>query len=151
MSEGLYNSSVNHIAARPAHVAFTLIETMHAVEADLERALEGVGLSLAKYGVLSKLVEAGEPLNLSTLAERCSCVRSNMTQLIDRLEDEGLVQRVADPQDRRAIRAKLTDQGSSRHGDGVHALEAAERELLNRLKGPQRTMLLEALRELRST
>jgi DNA-binding MarR family transcriptional regulator len=138
------------MAARPAHVAFTLIETMHAVEMGLEKALEQVGLSLAKYGVISKLAEAGEPLNLSTLAERCSCVRSNMTQLIDRLEDEGLVQRVADPQDRRAIRARLTPLGEQRHADGVRVLEGAERELLNRLKGPQRTTLLDVLRELRS-
>ena len=142
---------MNQVAGRPAHVAFTLIETMHAVEAGLEAALEQVGLSLAKYGVLSKLAEAGEPLNLSTLAERCSCVRSNMTQLIDRLEDEGLVQRVADPQDRRAIRARVTELGQRRHADGVQALEHAEQELLNRLKGPQRATLLDALRELRST
>src|SRR5688572_18932870 len=150
MSGGLYNSPVNQIAGRPAHVAFTLIETMHAVELGLEKALEQVGLSLAKYGVISKLAEAGEPLNLSTLAERCSCVRSNMTQLIDRLEYEGLVQRVADPQDRRAIRARLTALGEQRHAEGVTALEGAEQELLNRLKGPQRATLLEMLRELRS-
>ena len=145
----MYNSHVNQVGSRPAHVAFTLIETMHAVEMGLEKALEQVGLSLAKYGVISKLAEAGEPLNLSTLAERCSCVRSNMTQLIDRLEDEGLVQRVADPQDRRAIRALLTPLGGQRHADGVRALEGAEQDLLNRLKGPQQTTLLDMLRELR--
>ena len=71
---------MNQIAQRPAHLVFSLMETMHMVEAGLERALEQVGLSLAKYRVLSTLAEADEPLNLSTLAERCSCVRSNMTQ-----------------------------------------------------------------------
>lgn len=138
------------MASRPAHVALSLIETLHTVEARLEQALEAVGLSLAKYGVLSRLAEAGEPLNLSTLAERCSCVRSNMTQLIDRLEHEGLVERHADAQDRRAIRARLTKLGERRHADGVRALEGAEQGLLNGLEASQRAALIGVLQELRA-
>jgi DNA-binding MarR family transcriptional regulator len=38
-----------------------------------------------------------------------ACVRSNITQLIDRMQAEGLVRRIPDPQDRRSVRAALTD------------------------------------------
>ncbi|MEA2693445.1 MAG: hypothetical protein QOJ16_2832, partial [Acidobacteriota bacterium] len=81
----------------PAPMAFLLIGSVHQLEARLETALGQVGLSLAKFGVIAKLVAAGEPVALGCLAERCSCVRSNMTQLVDRLEAERLVERVSDP------------------------------------------------------
>ena len=62
------------------------MQTFCTVEAGLEASLEPLGLSLAKFGALSQLAAAGEPLPLSTLAERRACVRSNITQLVDRLE-----------------------------------------------------------------
>ena len=99
--------------AAPAAMAFQVLEAAREVEARLESALGGVGLSLAKFGVLARLVEAGEPLPLGSLAERCSCVRSNMTQLVDRLETERLVERVQVPNDRRSILATLTPAASA--------------------------------------
>ena len=48
------------------------------------------------------------PISLSELAEKLTCVRSNVTQLVDRLEADGLAKRADDPADRRAVRAKVT-------------------------------------------
>lgn len=127
-----------------------LLGTLHAVEDRLEAALEPLGLSLAKLGALSHLVTAGEPLPLGTLAERCACVRSNITQLVDRLEAEKLVMRSDDPRDRRSVRAELTEEGRSRHAAGLRALGKAERQLLSHLQQEQRDSLLEALRSLKS-
>jgi DNA-binding MarR family transcriptional regulator len=129
----------------PGSLAFQVVGALHAVEARLEAALEPLGLSLAKLGALSRLVAAGEPLPLGTLAERCACVRSNITQLVDRLEAEGLVARADDPRDRRSIRAELTPEGRRRQAAGMRALEQAERELLSRLPRAQRGALLEML------
>lgn len=107
----------------------------------MEGGLAGIGLSLAKYGVLSKLVEAGEPLPLGALADRCACVRSNMTQLIDRLEAEKLVERVDDPTDRRSVRATLTAAGRARHAEAAGILREIEREVLVRLDETDRLSL----------
>jgi DNA-binding MarR family transcriptional regulator len=126
-----------------------LVGTLHAIEGRLEQALEPIGLSLAKFGVLAKLVAAGEPLPLGTLAERCACVRSNITQLVDRLEADRLVARSDDPRDRRSVRAELTAEGRARHAAGVRALQKAERDLLARLLPAQRATLLEILELLR--
>jgi DNA-binding MarR family transcriptional regulator len=125
-----------------------LLRTLHDVEVRIEAALEPIGLSLPKLGVLSKLVAAGEPLPLGTLAERCACVRSNMTQLVDRLEAEKLVSRADDPHDRRSVRAELTPQGRARHAAGVRALEKAERELFSGLSAKKQEELLGLLRSL---
>jgi DNA-binding MarR family transcriptional regulator len=133
-----------------APLAAELIGTLHAIEARLEAALEPLGLSLAKFKVLSMLVAAGEPLPLGALAERSACVRSNITQLVDRLEAEKLVARTDDPHDRRSIRAELTAEGRRRHSAGVRALEEAERNLFAGLPLPERESLLHLLRALRS-
>jgi DNA-binding MarR family transcriptional regulator len=131
-------------------LSFQLIGALHAVEGKLEAALEPLGLSIAKFGALSRLVAAGEPLPLGTLAERCACVRSNITQLIDRLEADGLVARADDPHDRRSVRAGLTDEGRRRHAAGVRALQQAEGEILSRLPSEQGETLLGLLAVLRS-
>ncbi len=119
-----------------------VIGAAHGLEARIERALGEVGLSMAKFGVLSRLVEAGEPLTLSALADRCSCVRSNITQLIDRLQHEKLVERVADPTDRRSIRASLTRLGRETFERGEQAFQQAELHALDGLSADDRSELL---------
>ncbi len=120
---------------------FALIHAGRALEARLEKALGDVGLSVAKHGVLRLLVEAGEPLPLGDLAARQCCVRSNMTQLVDRLEAEGLVKRVADPEDRRVIRAALTPEGERRAAAGTQEIERVRREFEATLPDAERSML----------
>lgn len=101
---------------------------------------------MAKFGVLSRLVEAGEPLTLGSLAERCSCVRSNITQLVDRLQVEKLVERVADPTDRRSIRASLTRLGRETFERGEQAFRQAEHLALDGLSTDDRSELLRLAR-----
>jgi DNA-binding MarR family transcriptional regulator len=133
----------------PGALTYEVTGTLNAMVGRLETALEPLGLSLAKLGVLSKLVAAGEPLPLRLLAEECGCVRSNITQLVDRLEAEKLVRRADDPKDRRSIRAELTAEGKSRHAAGVRALKKAEDELFAPLAAADRKNLLALLRSLR--
>ena len=117
---------MNRTATNADPVMFSLLQAAHALEERLESALADVGLSLAKYGVVSQLARAGEPLALSELAMRQSCVRSNMTQLIDRLEADGLVRRVDDPSDRRSVRAAITRLGEERAAAGARLIRKAE-------------------------
>jgi len=76
-------------------------------------------------------------------------VRSNITQLVDRLESDKLVRRADDPKDRRSILAELTPEGRARHAAGLRALEAAEKEFFAPLPERQRKHLVELLRSLR--
>ena len=133
----------------PGALAKEITVTLHTIEGRLEAALEPLGLSLAKFGLLSTLVASGEPLPLRLLAEQCSCVRSNITQLVDRLEADKLVRRADDPKDRRSILAELTPEGRSRHAAGLRVLEAAEKQLFAPLPERQRKNLIEMLKSLR--
>ncbi len=129
---------------------FQVVGALQDVDHRLEHALEPIGLSMAKFGVLARLATAGEPLPLSTLAERCACVRSNITQLVDRLEAERLVARTPDPRDRRSTRAELTAEGRRRYEEGLKVLESAERQVFAGLAETQRDELLRLLRALRA-
>ena len=122
-------------------VMFSLLEAAHALEQRLEAALAEVGLSMAKYGVVSELASAGEPLALSELAARQSCVRSNMTQLIDRLETDGLVRRVDDPADRRSVRAAITRLGQERAAAGARAMRRVEEDFAASIPPRDRAVL----------
>ena len=82
---------------------FGLLGAARALEARLEASMADVGLSMAKFGVLRTLAAADDPLTLTELASCQRCVRSNITQLVDRLEADGLVKRVDDSSDRRSI------------------------------------------------
>jgi DNA-binding MarR family transcriptional regulator len=129
---------------------FQVVGVLQDVGHRLEHALEPVGLSVAKFGVLARLAVAGEPLPLGTLAERCACVRSNITQLVDRLEAERLVARAPDPRDRRSTRAELTEEGRRRYEEGLKAIEAAEQQVFAGLPEEERAQLLRLLRGLRT-
>jgi DNA-binding MarR family transcriptional regulator len=117
----------------------------HALEKRFEDALGKVGLSSPKFSALTHLVQAGEPLSLSECAERMTCVRSNITQLMDRLEADGLVQRLEDPADRRAVRAALTSLGVQRQAAGAQEVEKVQKEFAKMLSGIDQVALKRAL------
>ena len=117
------------------HFTFSILHAAKAIEDRIEGALGTVGLSMAKHSALSRLEEAREPMSLSELAEKLSCVRSNITQLIDRLEADGLVRRVADPDDRRSVRAELTELGREKQAAGAEELAKVQQALSSQV-GP---------------
>ena len=126
-----------------------LLDAARAVEARAEGALAEVGLSLAKLGALRHLVLAAQPLTLSHLAERHCCGKSNVTQLVDRLEADGFVARVADPDDRRTIRAAVTDSGRAAYARANGLLAELEHTIDTRLGAAPRAELARQLRTLR--
>jgi DNA-binding MarR family transcriptional regulator len=129
-------------------LAFRVIGAAHEVEGRLEGALGAVGLSLAKLNVLKALADAEEPLPLGHLADRCCCVRSNITQLVDRLEAERLVERLPDPADRRSVRAALTAAGRERHAEAVRIVGETERQVFAGLGEEDRQALTRLLSRL---
>jgi DNA-binding MarR family transcriptional regulator len=136
--------------SRAKRVTCLLLQVAHLVEKRLEEALDKVELSGPKFGALSKLMEADEPLTLSELAEQMTCVRSNITQLVDRLEADGLVRREDDPNDRRGVRASITPLGRERYTAGLQRIEEVQEasmgKALSELDGEALQRVLEALK-----
>ncbi|HXT70117.1 MAG TPA: MarR family transcriptional regulator [Vicinamibacterales bacterium] len=112
---------------------FAVLHTSSVLESRVETKLADIGLSLAKLAALHRLSEAGESLPLGQLAERLSCVKSNVTQLVDRLEADGLVSRAGDPNDRRSRLAVLTDAGRDAYQKGRQIQIETEQALFGAL------------------
>jgi DNA-binding MarR family transcriptional regulator len=127
-----------------------LLEVARTVQERVEAALESVGLSGPKYMTLEQLIQADEPMSLSALAECRKCVRSNITQLIDRLETEGLVARVDDPNDRRSVRAIITPLGRDKFNTGTVAVQKVQAELAAKISDDDREHFLRVLSAFRT-
>jgi DNA-binding MarR family transcriptional regulator len=76
----------------------------------LVRRLSPPGLSLTSAATLTTLERSG-PCRLTTLALHEGVTQPAMTQLVGRLEDQGLAERCADPADGRAVNVQITLAG----------------------------------------
>jgi len=126
-----------------------ILRLSHVVEQQLDAALQPEGLSLPKLTLLHHLVQAGDPVPLGVLSGRLGCVKSNVTQLIDRLEADRLVQRVPDPDDRRSKLAAITGVGRLRYEAGQRAVAGAEQTILASFSAADRDLLAHLLRRFR--
>jgi DNA-binding MarR family transcriptional regulator len=127
---------------------FGVLHASSVLESRVEARLSEVGLSLAKLAALHQLTEAGDSLPLGQLADRLSCVKSNVTQLVDRLEADGLVNRTGDPNDRRSRLAVLTDAGRSAFAKGSQIRMQVESELFGVLTAQESETLHQLLAKL---
>jgi DNA-binding MarR family transcriptional regulator len=91
-------------------------------------------VSPREYGVLYALSNAPNGLRITELGDDALLTQPGMSRLIARLDTAGLVERVDDPDDRRACRIRLTEAGAraqrqvgARHGR--HVAETMTRTL----------------------
>lgn len=89
-------------------------------------------LSPPQLWFLKRLYDAGAPQPISFFADGVYSNRSNASQMIDRLEAEGLVCRIDNPRDRRSKLVELTDAGVER----MHHAEASHMQLARELLAP---------------
>jgi len=127
---------------------FAVLHAAGVLESRVESRLSEAGLSMAKLAALRQLTLAGESLPLGQLAERLACVKSNVTQLVDRLEADGLVSREGDPSDRRSRLAVMTEAGRKAYERGSELQQQAERELFGALSGDESAQLEQLLAKL---
>ena len=98
-------------------------------------------ISIARFDVLAQLDRANGGLGMGELSRRLMVTNGNVTSLIDRLVDENMVTRHADPNDRRAQIIELTPDGkraftkmSTAHAGWISALfEGVDRKSLEAL------------------
>ncbi len=119
----------------------SLVRGVKVLETRLDAQLAQLGLSLARWTALRELAESKEGLSLGQLAEQLSCVKSNVTQLVDRLEADRLVHRVPDPDDRRSVRAELTPEGRRQYEAGLAVMQEFERHLQSVFNTNERHLL----------
>ena len=88
-------------------VAFTIMDVARLLKTFADQRARQYGMTRAQWAVLFRL-DRSEGLKQSELAELLDLQPITLTRLLDRLSDNGLIERRADPNDRRANRLFLT-------------------------------------------
>src|SRR6478609_576981 len=88
-------------------LAFLLSDTARLLRTCADQKARQFGMTRAQWAVLFRL-ERNEGLKQSELADALEIQPITLTRLIDRLCDNGLIERRSDPNDRRAKRLFLT-------------------------------------------
>lgn len=92
--------------------ATSVMRAQQLVSTAVERALRPHGLSFARYEVLMLLSFTRKgSLPMTKMGDRLMVHPTGISKLVDKLEDDGLVQRVPDPGDRRRTLATITPAG----------------------------------------
>lgn len=108
----------------------------HHLSGAIEQVHRDAGLTTGEFDVLATLRRSGAPYRLTPtqLLATAMLTSGAMTNRLNRLEQRGLVERIADDADRRSLLVQLTDEGLRLIGDLVVRHLEKERELLNLLK-----------------
>ncbi|GGS74708.1 MarR family winged helix-turn-helix transcriptional regulator [Streptomyces cinerochromogenes] len=110
------------------------IQKRHLEERDL-------GVTPAQSRLLRTLAHYASPPRMADLAERLEVVPRAVTTLVDGLEANGKVRRVADPANRRVTRIELTDEGRAALRELRGARRSAAEEILAPLTEKEREVL----------
>ena len=103
------------------------------------------GTSLTCRSVLATL-DDDSPVRLTALAAATGVSQPAMTQLVRRLEREGLVTRLIDPEDARATLVAISDAGSALHAQLHQSVDERLVELLTALSPEEEAALGLAMR-----
>jgi DNA-binding MarR family transcriptional regulator len=104
------------------------------------------GLRKVEYSLLM-LLQANGSLSPKRLGQALALSAPNLTLLLDRLQDRGLVRRERSATDGRSQNIVLTDPGRQLADASAAAAETMEDELSVRLSRAERLMLIELLRK----
>jgi DNA-binding MarR family transcriptional regulator len=110
----------------------------------VDAELSDCGLSLSRTKLLSELKDSG-PVNQGALAAVFGLAPRTVTELVDTLERDGLVERRTDPSDRRARQVHLTPAGEQARERAVATRKKVIDRALGGLNEQQRAGLASAL------
>ena len=113
----------------------------------LQEDLEKLDLTPPQYYVLATIGYLGG-VPFSEIGAKMMVTVSNLTGIVDRLEEKGMVVRERDKHDRRVIHVKLTDKGKKLYKVSVNTFENSVSQLFSRLDKTQQKELSTLLRKL---
>lgn len=131
---------------RAADTLLSLIPLYHAI---VFRPPHGItGMKAAQYRVLHLIAHHGI-LQISEIGRRLYISKPYMTALINAMIDEGLVERQADPGDRRVVLIRITGKGKNRLVARAAIFRGEARDRLARLSRDDLRVLSDSLQDVR--
>lgn len=104
-----------------------LMRVQQIIQSAVDTALKPHGLTFARYEALVLLSFARRSsLPMRVMGERLQLHPTSVTNIVDRLERDGLVKRVPHPTDRRTTLVEITEEGRARHAEATKAVTAID-------------------------
>jgi DNA-binding MarR family transcriptional regulator len=140
------------ISTRAHEAVLNIFVTANLLGKEADRVLQPVGLTQAQFDVLMLLEyqTADGSADQTTLGKMLVVNRSNVTGLVDRMERDGLVRRVADPTDRRLKRVRMTSAGARLLEKAEQTYAARTREVVAGLTATDLATLCRLLETVRT-
>src|ERR1700761_2624878 len=146
LSVQLYHQSVVRKAARPDLAEMLVDLARKTVAAELP-VLAAHGLSMWGYVVLSALDRS--PIRTqAALAELIGADKTRIIPTLDQLQEHGHIERIPDPEDRRARLLAITESGRSVKNAAQVDIQRSEERWLGQLSANDRSIFLRVLQEL---
>ena len=116
----------------------------------ISEALKPADISPTQYNVLRILRGAGKDgWTCSEIGERMVTRDPDITRLLDRLEDRGLVERDRSEEDRRVVNVRITQKGTKILSEIEPMLKHVDQSLVGHLSEERVKLLIELLEEVR--
>jgi DNA-binding MarR family transcriptional regulator len=131
-------------------VVLAMLRSVRVHRTAVQRQLEAMGLEVgmtgARYTLLMTLYFSRENLLAQNeISKELNVSRTNITNLIDGLERDGLVERIPNPTDRRVSYAQLTPQGQDLCVTLMPVMTAVMQDATRGFSGDERALLKELL------
>lgn len=128
-----------------------LLTTANLVQTELRRRLRTqFDTTLPRFDLMAQLERHPKGLKMNEISKRLMVTGGNVTGITDQLENEGLVARDADPNDRRAFSVRLTPTGRARFNEMARAHEQWVVELLGGLGLDDKSKMYQRLGKLKA-
>ncbi|MEO8090313.1 MAG: MarR family transcriptional regulator [Gemmatimonadales bacterium] len=128
----------------------SVLRTAAVLEHQLTEVLKPYGITHTQYNVLRILRGAGaDGLCGRDVGERMVSRVPDVSRLLDRMEETGLISRERDPQDRRHVTARITRKGLTLLDRATPELEAVERARAGQIPTGRLKQLIEVLNAVR--
>lgn len=141
--------NVTMLTKREARIGFLVHDIARLMRARFDAQSRHLGATRQQWRTLALIAASSEPPTQAELAERLDVERITCCRMIDRLAEAGLVERRADPRDRRVWRIHLRPEAEPVMERVEAFAETLEEELLASLPPAVRIGLRDGLGDLR--
>ncbi|MCU6397319.1 MarR family transcriptional regulator [Enterobacter quasiroggenkampii] len=147
---GQWSSAMPELDASSMKIFGRMLRLMKHLGKERAQAMAPFGFREGEFDVLATLRRAGEPYCLSPTQLYTSLLITSgaMTNRLNHLEQQGLIRRIADPDDKRSSLVSLTPHGQARIEQALLVHTETQNALLRNLSEAQRAQLESLLRGL---
>ncbi|MFJ5713510.1 MarR family winged helix-turn-helix transcriptional regulator [Neobacillus sp. NPDC093127] len=137
----------NDAIAKSLKLYIVLSRAYKAINEHVNKVIQGSGLNPTEFAVLELLYHKGDQ-PMQQIGGKILLASGSITYVVDKLEQKGLLKRVACPSDRRVTYAQITDEGKKFIQDIFPEHAAQIDRLMSSLSDSEKTEAIDLLKKL---